>query len=157
MKLVPIKPKGKLFDIPRIERAVKKAMYEAAEEGKDLLERCTATWENQPTFTITEVKDGLIIGTDDPIFGYVDEGTPPHTIAPKRRTFLRFRSGYTPKTSPGQIGSGSGGASGDVVFTRKPVNHPGTRARRFTEQAQRLTQNALPVIIAQHIGGALGD
>lgn len=156
IKLVPIKPKGKLFDIGRIERAVRDAMAEAGEEAIALYEQCTSTWERQPVFEAVVVSDGVIVGTDDPIFQYVDEGTAPHPILPKAGRVLRFRGGYSAKTSPGQLGSGGGGASGGVVFTRR-VNHPGTKARDFTALVQQQMQNVLPVIIAQHLGDALGD
>lgn len=154
-KLTPIKPKGKLFDIPRIEKAVRTAMREVAQEGKELLEGATATWKHQPDFTTEETKDGIIIGTDDPIFAFVDEGTKPHDIRPKNKTLLRFRGGYGAKSSPGQLRAKPGGVSGGVVFA-KVVHHPGTEAREFTEQAHKLTQNLLPVVVAQHLDEALG-
>lgn len=156
IKLVPIKPKGKLFDLKRIERAVRDGMREAGEEAVALYESCTATWDHQPTFEIVEVADGVIVGTDDPIFQYVDEGTDPHPIVAKPGKTLRFRGGYSAKTTPGQLGSGGGGASGGVVY-RQRVNHPGTQARNFTALVQRQMQNTVPVIIAQHLNDALGD
>lgn len=153
--LKPIKPKGKLFDIPPIEAAVREAMREVAEEGKDLYESSVSTWTKKPAFTITETKDGAVIGTDDEIFGFVDEGTKPHLIMPRKGTRLKFSGGYTAKSSPGQLKSGGGGVSGGVVFA-KVVHHPGTESRNFTRLVQEKTQGSLPVVIAQKLGGVLG-
>lgn len=152
-----LKPKGKLFDIPRIIKAKEEGMREVAEEAKDDLERCVSNWNNKPTFEIIPTRDGFIIGTEDQIFEYVDEGTRPHTIQIKNARVLRFRPGYRAKTRPGVIGSGSGGASGGFVYTNKPIQHPGTKARRFTQMVQRKAQNSLPVVVAQKLGGVLGD
>jgi len=155
--LKPIKPKGKLFDLPKIEQAVKEAMQEVAEDAKADYERTVSSWNHKPTFEITPTKDGAIVGTEDQIYEYVDEGTRPHTIQIKNARVLRFRGGYRAKTRPGVIGSGSGGASGDFVYTNKPIQHPGTKARRFTQMVQRKAQNSLPVVVAQKLGGVLGD
>ncbi len=156
-KLKPIKPKGKMFDLSRIERAIKTAMQKTAQEAVEDYEQCVATWKHKPSFEITATKDGAVVGTDDEIFEYVDEGTRPHTIQVKNGRVLRFRTGYQAKTRPGTIGSSSGGESGGVVYTPKPIQHPGTKARNFTKLVQRKAQNTLPVILAQELGGALGD
>jgi hypothetical protein len=59
-KLTPIKIKGRARDIPRIERAVKAALKEAADEAQTLLEGATATWKHKPTFSQTAVRDGIM-------------------------------------------------------------------------------------------------
>ncbi len=153
-KLVPIKPKGR--DYKKLITAVEEAMQEAADEGIALYEQCTSTWSKQPHFEATAVKDGYIIGTDDEIFQYVDEGTPPHIITPKRAKVLAFGAGGTPKSQPGVIGSRGGSRGSTKVFAHL-VHHPGTEARNFTELVHKRTQDVLPVILAQKIGGALGD
>lgn len=99
-------------------------------------EATTATWKHKPVFTVDVSTKGqgpaVLVGTSDQIYGYVNDGTKPHVIRPKRGRVLRFASGYTAKTSPGVIGSGAGGASGGAIFSRQ-VNHPGTKARNFDE------------------------
>ncbi len=50
--------------------------------------------------------------------GFVNDGTRPHRIVPKNGSVLRFTVG------------------GRVVYARV-VNHPGTRARPFLDQALR--------------------
>ena len=51
-------------------------------------------------------------------------------IRPRTKRALAFQAGSTPKTTPGVIGSGPGGASGPLVLTQV-VRHPGGRPRRF--------------------------
>jgi hypothetical protein len=155
-KLTPIKIKGRARDIPRIERAVKAALKEAADEAQTLLEGATATWKHKPTFSQTAVRDGIVIGTDDQIFEYVDDGTKPHIITPKRAKRLVFSPGGSPKTRPGVVGSGSG-SRGDTRVFAKVVHHPGTAPRNFSKAVAKQMQDALPVIIAAHLGGELGD
>lgn len=94
------------------------------------------TWKTKPEFeTIVTLRGGkaeFLVGTDNEIYRYVDEGTKPHPIFPKKAKFLRFQSGYSAKTTPGIIGSTSGGRSGSEVFSRG-VQHPGTKPRKFSE------------------------
>jgi hypothetical protein len=113
-----------------------------------------ANWSraNRPSFT-TEVKVGEteIVVTVRPyarrrtsdIFRYVDLGTPPHIIRPKRAKALRFFWGgpgsYKPKTAPaGQPKRLAGGQPVDVVFTLK-VKHPGTEPREISQRIQERT------------------
>ena len=143
MKLIPIKPKGKLFDLPRIERAVRQGMRAAGDEAISLLEGYTKDWNPPPTFEAVPVSDGIVVGTDDQRFEWVDEGTKPHVITPKRAKVLRFNAG------------GGGGATGDVVYTKR-VNHPGTAPRNYTALVNKQMQDALPTIIASYLDPALG-
>lgn len=96
----------------------------------------TATWEHKVEFetviALDKTKAEFLVGTDDPIYNYVDKGTKPHIIRPKKAKVLRFQSGYSSKTKPNVIGSTAGGASGDIVFA-SVVNHPGTEARNFSK------------------------
>lgn len=96
----------------------------------------TATWEHQPKFeTIIAMGKGkaeFLVGTDDEIYRYVDEGTKPHMIFPVNAQRLRFQGGYSAKTQPGVIGSSASSTSGGVIYS-KGVFHPGTKARRFSE------------------------
>jgi hypothetical protein len=102
----------------------------------------TATWEHEVKFEeIVAVGPKTIeafVGTDDEIFGYVDQGTRPHVIRPKNAKALHFFPGYVPKTQPGMEVSGKGGYSGDSqeVFS-KGVNHPGTEPRHIVEDKQK--------------------
>lgn len=156
VKLRAIKPKADPFNLRKIEAAVREGMQEAADEAKAMLERTTSSWQNQPTFTIAQQKDGFTVGTDDPIYGYVDEGTKPHIIRPKKARRLVFNVGGRAKTAPNVIGSTSGARGDTRVFARQ-VQHPGTKPRNFSKLVQRQIQGQIPVIIAAKIGGAVGS
>jgi hypothetical protein len=106
-------------------------------------EATTKTWNHKPVFTVDVSTKGqgpaVLVGTNSEIYGYVNDGTKPHDIYPKRAKVLRFQGGYSAKTSPGVIGSGAGGSSGATVFSRG-VRHPGTKARNFDEVIARKWQ-----------------
>jgi hypothetical protein len=102
------------------------------------LELAVATWDHKVKFeeevNVTTSLVEILVGTDDEIFRYVDEGTKPHPIMPKKPGGkLRFQSGYKAKSTPGVQVSSVGGPFGDVVYA-KGVQHPGTKARNFTGQ-----------------------
>jgi len=145
-------------------KTFKKAIFrdeiidEAYSLAADILleyELTTATWEHQPHFVhmVDIGSDGvsILVGTDDRIYGYVNRGTPPHMIYPKKPGgVLAFRSGYSAKTSPNTLGSRAGGPSGGMVYARG-VPHPGTEPRNFdtiidkewTPEIQRRMKNAV--------------
>lgn len=112
------------------------ALRSAARAVQKDYEATVATWNRKPKFELVialgKTKAEFLVGTDDKIYGYVDEGTKPHTIVPKKAKVLRFSNVYRAKTSPGVIGSSDGGSSGDPVFTQV-VKHPGIRARKFSK------------------------
>lgn len=128
---------GRFISPATVQRAVDAGYAKLAALTVEGFERTTATWSKRPTFAVKITRKGFTVSTDSPIFGYVDEGTRPHRIMPKRPGgVLRFQSPFRAKTSPGSIGSGSGSTGGDTVFSRG-VNHPGTKARNFTETIQK--------------------
>ncbi len=111
--------------------------------GNDIrkdFEETTKTWSKKPEFQMVYAvrPNGpeVLVGTDNEIYGYVNEGTKPHPIFPVRAKALRFQTGYVAKTVPGQLFSRAGGASGDVVH-RAYVMHPGTEARNFDDIIQK--------------------
>ena len=111
-------------------------------EIKQDFEKTTATWDRKVAFeTQISLSGGaqVEVSTSDEIYGYVDQGTRPHVIRPKRAKALRFQSGYVAKTTPGVIGSSAGGPFGDTVFSRG-VNHPGNAPRNFSKGITELWQ-----------------
>lgn len=103
----------------------------------------TRSWKTKPKFeAIVSVEPNveILVGTDDEIYGYVNDGTEPHTIRPKGNYPLRFQWGgkgsYRPKTKPRVIGSTPGGSFGPEVHL-PVVHHPGTKAREFDATIQK--------------------
>ncbi len=96
----------------------------------------TRSWKHKPKFeAIVSVDPNVevLVGTDDKIYGYVNEGTRPHIIRPKRARTLRFKwagkGSYIPKTKPRVIGSTPGKQTGPEVH-RLVVHHPGIKEPR---------------------------
>lgn len=107
-------------------------------------EKTVSTWEHKPRFTVKVSQVEVEVRTDDQIWRYVDQGTKPHVIRPKRPGgVLRFQSGYSAKTRPGSIISGNGGASGPIV-TAHEVHHPGTKARGFSRRLRAKWKEKYP-------------
>ena len=107
--------------------------------GRDVkrdFEATTATWKHEVKFemviSLMQPGPAVLVGTDDPIYRYVDEGTKPHLIFAKNAKALAFPSAYSAKTTPKTIGSQAGGGSGSTLF-RPYVEHPGTEARQFDQ------------------------
>jgi len=154
-KIRPIKPKSNRANFKAVEAAVKRAMERAADEATELLEEATRTWDNQPEFEQVWLKDGVVIGTDDEVFQFVDEGTKPHIIEPKRPGgLLRFRTGYIAKTLPNHLGSWGGGANGSVVI-RRSVRHPGTKPRNFIKLVDKEMRKRVPELIQEELDKTL--
>ena len=77
------------------------------------------------------------------IFGWVDQGTSPYLIRPKkrnRRGRLLFRTNYRPLTLPiARAHVGPGIATGPWC-SAKVVHHPGIKARQFGETIANRTR-----------------
>lgn len=142
LKIQAIKPQG-MVKAEAYEKALKQAVYKSAALILRDLESTVRTWKQKPTFDVTITEQGgsyaVTAGTDDEIYGYVNDGTRPHAIRPRRARYLRFSSGYKAKTRVGIIGSFQGGAFGSDVFS-SGVFHPGFPGRKFTEKIQKRRQ-----------------
>ena len=126
-------------------------LHKVAREMLADFEKTTESWEHKVEF---KVAVSLALGgpsvhitTDDEIYGYVNNGTDPHLIwagaytGLSNKKALSFRWGgkgsYKAKTTPRKIGSQPGGPTGPRV-AMPYVQHPGTKARKFDEEIQKL-------------------
>lgn len=156
LKVTPITPKRS--DLPSskaYQQAIKKAVEKTARLVQRDLQSTTKTWNHKVKFEVVVDESGgdyaIVAGTDDKIYGYVNDGTEPHIIRAKNGGFLYFRGGYQTKTRPGFIGSYAGGrGSGDWVKQRV-VLHPGTKPRRFNELIQKRRQATAVQEISQAV------
>lgn len=124
-------------------QATAAGLDKTASDARQKLDAVVATWENRPAFEITNRDTGYTLGRDVSIYGnlkavriwfYVDKGTKPHIIRPKKvGGFLRFSPKFSPKTSFRAKFGGSGKSSGTPVF-RRVVHHPGNKGRDFSGQ-----------------------
>lgn len=114
---------------------IKRGMQNTQKRITEDYEAGTSTWRHRVTFdkklSTSNVTSKASVTTDDPIYGFVHDGTRPHIIRPRRAKALAFGANYTAKTRPNAIRAGSGGSSGGTVFS-KGVPHPGITPRNFT-------------------------
>ena len=141
-----IKPSKMKVDAMALELV--KGMREVGKGIQKDFEKTTKTWKHKPKFVQTfAIKPGvgpeLLVGTDDEIYRYVDEGTKPHLIfagiytGKSNKKALAFPSKFTAKTKPGVIGSTAGSSGGDMVV-RPYVSHPGNKPRHFDKEIAKI-------------------
>lgn len=134
MTLKAIKAPKDALGVKALERAIKNTLNAAAKGAQVDFKVTTRTWVTKPEFTIDVSDPGKrIVGTDSAIYGFVDKGTKPHIIRPKRAGgVLSFMgTAYVAKTTPGVIGSKASRNNNSIVNTRM-VQHPGNVARKFS-------------------------
>ena len=132
--------KPKTLDIDGIVDALVKAAEQAADDIEKDFQYTVMTWNHQPKFEklVSVDSDGIavIVGTDDEIYGYVNDGTKDHYVAPVHAKALRFRPIYVAKTSPGSMVAKRGGSSGDYVYSRGHMVS-GIKARKFDKRIEK--------------------
>ena len=127
--IIPKRPPINLKQLTSLPSIV---LNEGTVEAVRLYDETARTWSRPPRPAVDVVDtETRQITIDEDRYRYVDFGTKPHLIRPRRGLFLRFRGGYAAKTQPGVLASGSGGASGALMYARM-VRHPGTKARKFS-------------------------
>lgn len=132
VKLTAIAPKG--LSLAKRAEGVTRALDATAQETRSALGSVVADWEHAVQFAISGTgPDERAIATDDAVFAYQNDGTRPHTIAPRRKTILRFQSG------------------GATVWARR-VHHPGTTPQRWTTTIAARMQRRLAQRIQQELG-----
>lgn len=110
-------------------------------EVKRLFRGTTQGWKNPPNWSekYTDSVDEISAtvwasGANKKQYGYVNFGTDPHPITPKRAKLLRFQSGYSASTKPGSLISHANTRFGPFQSYRA-VNHPGIKEpREFDKQ-----------------------
>ena len=145
MSVKPIRPKRLRVDAVRLE--LLNALRAEGREQVDILKQTVQGWQGEtPNF---EALIGLGGGEATLIVGptgsekavqkwqWLDEGTKPHTITARRAPFLRFRTLYSPSTTPGEFAS-RGSMKYGPWARRISVQHPGTEARGWSPKLQQL-------------------
>lgn len=120
-----------------MERVVRNTLNSIAAAVKVDYKVTTRTWSEDVEFTIEKPDEGTrIVKTTNKIYKLVEGGTRPHIIRPRKGGRLTWMgNAYRAKTTPGVIGSKSGGNNNTIVHA-KVVHHPGTAARNFTKAIQ---------------------
>jgi hypothetical protein len=119
----------------------------------------TRKWKNKVVFRRQEKREkGEVIqeivaeGTPEAlaIFGYVDEGTEPHRIEPKKPGGrLVFNTPYQARTAPiNKPNAGSGTSGNELVFSTG-VDHPGNEARLFVDTSIAQAEDELDMRVSE--------
>lgn len=116
-----------------------------------------ATWETEVRFqkyTYVNPNDIIVaVFTDSQTFGWVNDGTAAHAIAPRRAPAIAYPQNFTPKTRPRTLTSRPGGKSGP--YKRWPtgvaVNHPGIEARHFDKAVTEKYETEFQIRVANAI------
>lgn len=124
----------------------KETRTKAVPEVTDRLDLWQKDWEHQTAWGVRVQARGDVIvtyiwpkGPNAKYWIWTSRGTPRHTISVGSKGFLSFRwdgqaGNYNPppKTLPKGASSGSGPVG--WVYTKKAVDHPGTKPRLFEER-----------------------
>lgn len=145
-------PKGLVADPAKLARAVANGLDAAQAGALEDFRVTTQTWDHQPEFVKQSPDAGTrVVGTDDTIYGFVNDGTRPHVIVGKPGKGLAFGAGgFRAKTRVGAIRSNKG-SKGSPTIVRPKVNHPGTEARKFDEAIAEKWQKQLPIAMQRAI------
>ena len=152
----------------RVKAALQKEMQQAYEVVKKSmrlkLEETVRTWNRKPVFIleVTERKGSFFISayTRSQVWNWVNEGTKPHIILPKKAKLLMFQRGYFAKTQVNRIQSRNGARFGPRVVA-KAVRHPGFPGRNFSGVIEQQTAPILAqeteraILRVQEIVGAI--
>lgn len=136
-----IKPKA--FNEQAMKAAIKEQLEAYSPFVINSFEDTTFGWRGaKPTFKARHVIAGNEFKIEVRISGdkkgvnkwtWLDEGTRPHVIVPRRAKWLRFRLGYSAGSRPGRLMSYPSKLADGHTLYRKRVVHPGTQARRWLE------------------------
>lgn len=141
-----IVPKGKPLNL---RNAITTALEEEAKLAEKGLALPAKTWETQVDFKQEKSFSGdplyIKVFTTNKVYGYNDQGTPPHRISARRSNTLRFYGeGFAPKTRPGRLKAGRGRKAYANLVYPLDVAHPGTEPRYF---AKTVAKNGLPRLL----------
>ena len=156
----------------RFSIAINRAARRLANMAMTDFQSTVETWDTKVNFELvyklrpSQDIEEFTIYHDNLIYKFVDEGTVAHKIPykpptpefdddgkVKLRKRLRFPSSFTPKTSFGELGSVAGGYGDTFVFASE-VNHPGAKARNFSELILDKIVNNMDDIIYEELDAA---
>lgn len=135
LRIEPINRRAIAPLAPRIQQAIFAALEKEKEQLKKDFDLTVRTWKRKPVFVIRQSAGGsaTTVSTDSDIYGYVNEGTRPHMIYPRKAKALRFYAGgFVSKTVPGVAVARKGKAANQNLTYSQGVKHPGFPGRNFT-------------------------
>lgn len=143
-----------LINVAAVRAAVRGALDDTADDVERDFNRTTASWSHDVPFTTVVQTWARIVMTQEAIYNMLNKGTAPHEIMPRSARALVFQVPYQAKSTPGVIASKSGGTGGQTVYTRGPVQHPGTAPRQWDQTIAETYLAVFPVRMQAAITGA---
>lgn len=147
IKIEPILPKKKLFDVPAGQAAKEKALEALAQEALALFHKTTETWDEQPVFIVRVNNNNTSVTTNSKIYKYIDKGTSVR--------YAVMSPDFSPKTRVRVIASVGG--RGGKVFVDKRHPKPGIQAREFSviiqERMQKKFSATFKNVIKAYVSG----
>jgi hypothetical protein len=154
VKIIPIIPKVNPFPSEReMNDTINGTLDQGVDFAESLFTKATATWsdKNKPKLLVKTFSYGRRVTASGTVFGYVDKGTRPHMIYPRRAKRLRFNgSGFKAKSRVRYLYAYAGSVGGGQVF-RPRVSHPGFPAREFSIRVSEEMQKELPRMMRANI------
>lgn len=118
-----------------VDKSAKNAIAEYQKRITKDLEKSTQAWSKPVEFEINENKESVTISTEDNRYQWVDEGTKPHDIRPKKARTLRWLPGGKVRN---EIARRQANAERrDVAIYATKVSHPGIRPRSITARVMK--------------------
>ena len=157
VSLKAVVPTKDVIDTKQLLGVIKGAAVETARGMRADFLKTTRTWKHRVVFTIQITVDGnaqATVYTDDDIYNYVNGGTKPHMIKPRRKKRLAFGVPFRAKTRVGFLGSGNGKRGNTMVFS-KGVMHPGTDARNFDKVIADKWQTPYEQLMQRRVDNAI--
>jgi len=157
----------------RFSRSINAATRRIAKYTVDELRLPTLAWDENVTFK-TKLKlnpshdeQYFEVYTDNKIYNWVNFGTEPHEIKPKKRRKKVSKNNVTgitlaypdpddfiPKSDPNTLQANIGHYSDVMVFSRT-VHHPGIEPRKFSEKALEIVSRDLERIVFEEMQKSL--
>lgn len=151
-----VAPTSAIIDPAKMARALTNQLNQTARSIKVDFGVTTATWEHTPTFRVESPSTWeREITTDDATYAMLNDGTRAHLIPPGPRGVLVFRTPFRAKSRPRYIGSNKGAKGKSVVFTRRPIRHPGTAARNWDAAIAEKWQAKFPAQMQRAIDAGI--
>lgn len=142
------------IDVNELDRELSKSFTKLVDKSELLFGQSYHNWDNQPGFQTESRKMSnweVEYSTEDENYVRVDDGTPAHTISAKGDGFLMFNWPNTPRTSPGQLYSGTP-SKGSNFAKLKEVENPGIEPREFSlEVLEEIDNIIVPEFDQAHI------
>lgn len=119
-----------------LRRVINDSLRTEALAVKAEFQKTTSTWSNAPDFVIDPSDNyETDIYTNNPVYGYLDRGTEPHTITAKNAPTLAFPTAppFVSKSKPNSLTARKGKKPNSKFAFPKVVNHPGFPARNYSQ------------------------